>query len=103
MFVGDLEEEPEDDEEGDLYDEEDKIDEDLDNEDEDEISDDLNFDRKTKSTKASKGKGDLIGKKRKKGKINLEYEYENEDLSNNKSNLITSKGRNNFGRNKYDF
>lgn len=99
MFVGDLEEEPEDDDD----DEDDKLEEDVISDEEDDISDDLNFDKKSKSTKASKGKRDLIGKKRKKGKINLEYEYENEDLSNNKTNVIKSKSRNNFGRNKYDF
>merc|ERR1712032_403543 len=87
MFVGDLEEEPEDDEEGDGFDN-------FDDEDD-------KFDKKSNSTKASskKSKGDMVGKKRNKGKINLEYEYEREDLSNNKNTIKSKSKNNNINRN----
>lgn len=100
MFVGDLDEENEQSDGENL--DEDGFEDKLSDEDNDE---DLEaFDRKTASTAntaANKKKG-MLGKKRNNKKINLEYEYENEDLGSNKNNTIKNKNRSQ-GHNNFDF
>ncbi len=95
MFVGDLEEEPEDDES-----------ENQERGDESELDDENDkFDKKSLSTANTlrKNKSEsLLNKKRKKGKVDLEYEYENEDFIDNKK-IMKNKSRNNISSNKYDF